>query len=175
MGAPKSNKCALVREHIRANPGCTYQHIAAGIGIASNHWLKDVRKMVARGMVLCEEREGVRYHTIGREPTKVFGLTREEHAERKRLQRDRYAKSPEGREKRNARRRKGPAVKHKSAAPRCWSINPRIADHTLGKLAAPAKPELVRGQTVEDFLASGGVIERLPSRQEAPAYGRNAA
>jgi hypothetical protein len=149
------NKCALVRAHIRANPGCTYQQIAAGIGIPSNKWLKDVRKMVARGLIVCEEREGVRYHTLGREPSKVIGLTREEHAQRKREARKRYVTSPKGREKRNARRRKGagpgPGTPvHRSQRNPAWNYS----------IAAPAPT--VRAQTVEDFIAAGGVIERLP-------------
>lgn len=164
MSAPKSNKCALVRAHIKTNPGCTYAEIAAGIGIPSNKWLKDVRKMVARGLVLCEEREGVRHHSIGREPTKVFGLTPEQYAERKRVSNARYCKSPEGRTKRNERRRKAPAP----ASVRYSAPASRFVYTT-----APAPR--IEAQTVEDFLASGGQIERLPTTEAPIAYGRRAA
>lgn len=148
------NKCAQVRDHIRAHPGCTYQDIAAGIGIASGKFIKDIRKMVERGLIVCEERDGVRYHTIGREPARTIGLTAGELRRRKLDQQKQHRSRPEVRERRNARRRKG-------VAPRCWTNNPRIADHTLARYTAPT-PEPIRAQTVDEFLARGGRIERLP-------------
>lgn len=132
-------------------PGATYIQISEAVGAPVRTFAKDVRKMVERGLIVATEVDGVKYHTLGRAPLRDVTGTPEDRRKRKQASEQRYAA------RRNEARRAERAQRRANALA------------AIRRPSKPLPPPTVPSQTVDEFLANGGQIERLPVHCAAPA------
>lgn len=158
----RTGLCARIRSVIAAYPGATYADISKALDVPAGDLSRDVRKMVQRGLIVCTEVAGVKYHTIGRKPLKDRTGTPAQIAARRRDSIARYEARRQA-AKRAERRAAGIPARIK----RDVTASARMASYSIAPPSAPAANSA-------DYEASGGHIERLPVTWAAPDYRRKA-
>jgi hypothetical protein len=136
---------AAIRDFVAAHPGASSQAIIAGTGIAEQPVYKILENQTRRGLLIAQGERGAKTYRIGRAPINSTCLTPEERKERRAAAQSRSHKKRRAllRQRRQANAPK-PSVRAQEAA-----------------RAAP-----VQCQGLDDYLASGGQILRLPSQEQ---------
>lgn len=155
MTYARTGRSRAIREHLRKHPGSTSAELLLACQLTNDELWNALQKMVSRGVVLGVGQSPRRYQ-LGRELEYEPCVTEAERAQR-RLARIRRGNLTAGERKR-------------AEATRGRALSIRVA-----KQPDPVYAPTIRAQTVEDFIAQGGQVERLPVNWAAPDARRRVA